>query len=1356
VPDRVASSTELISTAAGPGVSKSGSFVLVGTNFSVGANALAQIYQLNGQSLTVHTTLTAPFAGASDSLSRDVALEGNVAVIGSPFDLVNGVSTGAAYISEFNGSTWSAPIRITAPDAASNDRFGNSVSISGDTLVVGASNDHVGGVRTGSAYVFKKQGATWNFIARLNANDAADADSFGAQVAISGSTIAVSAPDDDDLGFFTGGVYVFELIGGVWTQTRKLLAEQSEAGDVMGRIGLALDGNTLVASTNQAEAYVFERIGGTWSQTAHLQSPTPNENGSYGHGISLDGDNLVIGAHKSSSPGAAYLYQRIDNQWHLADRFTSPVNSAGDRFAYDVAVDGGQIVTIADRHGTGPTRAVTNVFDIVPQTGPVTSAVVVFENLPVIPDGVHAIRARAQNAAGKQGISPISSLHINPPPLPAPVVEEIRIYDPMITQTFGSVEVRFSEPVLNVDITDLVLSGPAAAFGATVTSAEPFGQRDGSAYDIWVFRLTSLRTGDLNVTLAPDANDIETNDGRDVASVSATFEVDTSPRLTFIPQFVAPSIGSTFSLPFSFNQAVTGLDPSDIALSGAAAAGAVLSIAPDPSTVNGYRLTITGLNDGPLTLTFAPDAGDIVSSVGESMKPVSMELEVIAPPEVTMTPVRGSTLHPSNVNIEVTIDEPVSGVDIGDLALFGPAAASATVGAPISLANNTWRFPIQGLIPGTLFAVFAHDDNAPVDATGNRAFATTVSYTIDSSIPTGVMNVEANGQPITFYIKQNTATVRLDGAQPLAGIDITDLALGGPAAAGAQVGSFNWDSSAGDGYWFLNNLGQGDLLLTIAPDAGDITNLAGTSLPPISRSFRVDTVAPTIQSIVPAANGVISTSAFNLDVTFSEAVTAGHGSLALTGTAANGAAVAAPVQLSANVWRFPITVIRDGSLSINVLGGDDRILDLAGHPFNSVQLFDFTVQGVNRPPMTFQPVNPAVGEELPIGTLVAAFTVSDPDPGDTHTFQLASGFGDTDNALFTIVGNELRTNAVLDFETKSSLRARIRITDRIGASIEVSPTITVLNRVEAAPMITGVYVDGSAWSNAFRAHLTNTGAGIANGFTLDTGAAQLSVLPWTNLDRLAIRFSEHVNVQASHLSLVGINTADYSALLAAATFLFDAATLTATWELAGAIPADKLLVMLPDDVRDLAGTALDGEWTTGLSTQSGNGAAGGDFHFRFNVLPGDANRSGTVLGDDVIAVRNAQFRAAGAAGYSPYLDVNGSGVVLGDDVVLVRNRQFTTLPTGEPASPALLTATEPESVQPSVLSTSLLAAAVEAMSPRSLTRSRPASPTVRMASVASKAASLLSSPSLMRLDLPAHHASPSLNRPESPRVRIRV
>ena len=107
-----------------------------------------------------------------------------------------------------------------------------------------------------------------------------------------------------------------------------------------------------------------------------------------------------------------------------------------------------------------------------------------------------------------------------------------------------------------------------------------------------------------------------------------------------------------------------------------------------------------------------------------------------------------------------------------------------------------------------------------------------------------------------------------------------------------------------------------------------------------------------------------------------------------------------------------------------------------------------TVICVNDAPTDISLSNASVNENQPVGTAVGNFSTTDPDPGDTFTYTLVAGAGSVDNASFQIMGNQLRTNAVFDFEAKSSYSIRVRSTDSGALFVEKQFTITIIDLPE--------------------------------------------------------------------------------------------------------------------------------------------------------------------------------------------------------------------------------------------------------------------------------------------------------------------
>ncbi len=232
------------------------------------------------------------------------------------------------------------------------------------------------------------------------------------------------------------------------------------------------------------------------------------------------------------------------------------------------------------------------------------------------------------------------------------------------------------------------------------------------------------------------------------------------------------------------------------------------------------------------------------------------------------------------------------------------------------------------------------------------------------------------------------------------------------------------------------------------------------------------------------------------------------------------------------------------------------------------------------------------------------------------------------------------------------------------------------------PQVTSVSVSSPAWSSSFRNYLQTHGLG-SDGYAIPVGDGdQLDPLPWVNLRQIRISFSEDVVVANDDLLVSGSQSASYTLLPSG--FTYHAPSHTATWTLAANLPADKLLLSLdsgPAGIRDAAGNALDGEWDNPTSTSdrssdtfpSGNGLAGGDFHFRLNVLPGDTNGNQRVQLTDVaqtlakIGVKTTSSR------YNPRNDVDGSGTITTSDMLAVLVRVTDALPRRDPPKPSFPT-----------------------------------------------------------------------------------
>jgi len=286
-----------------------------------------------------------------DLFGISVSISGNRALIGSYRDDDNGLSSGSAYIFEFDGAKWNQVSKLKPNDGAEGDVFGYSVSIDGNRALIGAYLDDDFGLASGSAYVFDYDGNDWNQSAKLVSNDLGIDDWFGSAVSISGDWALVGAENDDDKGEDAGAAYLFKFDGNSWSQYAKLTGEDSSQADKFSN-SLSLFGNrALIGSKNSdgssfvsGAVYVFDFNGINWSQSSKL---TPNDGSLgdlFGFSVSLSHDRALVGAHRhdysfANSGGAAYVFDFDGLNWNeSAKLFTDDANN-GDRFGYSVSLN---------------------------------------------------------------------------------------------------------------------------------------------------------------------------------------------------------------------------------------------------------------------------------------------------------------------------------------------------------------------------------------------------------------------------------------------------------------------------------------------------------------------------------------------------------------------------------------------------------------------------------------------------------------------------------------------------------------------------------------------------------------------------------------------------------------------------------------------------------------------------------------------------------------------------------------------------------------------------------------------------------------------------------------------------------
>jgi len=321
-----------------------------------------------------------------DWFGVSVAISGNTVVVGAFDPNIEATGTAYVFVQTPGGwGNMTQTAILTPSDGGAG--FGTSVAISGDTIIVGAANASNLDFQTpqqqgpGTAYVFVKPPTGWTDMtetAKLTASDGADGDAFGYNVSISRDTVAVGALFAHS---GAGAAYVFVKPPSGWssvtqtsmtqssmTQTAELTASDSSTFDNMGSV--AISGDTVVTGAYghnnfRGAAYVFVKPSTGWNdmtQTAEFSSPRANQ--IYGFSVAVRGDTAIVGAVGAhQGVGAAYLYVKPQGGWKSTATFTAmlsaPIASGVSGLSQGISMSGKTIAlgapgtTVGSNQGQG-------------------------------------------------------------------------------------------------------------------------------------------------------------------------------------------------------------------------------------------------------------------------------------------------------------------------------------------------------------------------------------------------------------------------------------------------------------------------------------------------------------------------------------------------------------------------------------------------------------------------------------------------------------------------------------------------------------------------------------------------------------------------------------------------------------------------------------------------------------------------------------------------------------------------------------------------------------------------------------------------------------------------------------------
>jgi hypothetical protein len=288
--DRLAPSDGTSQDNFGESVSVSGDRVAAGAAGAVYVFRRTETGWIEEQKLVPWDGVTDNFFGWSD-----VAISEDLIVIGAESDRDAGVEAGAAYVFRHNAIAWEPEQKLVASDAHGYEGFGQALDSDNGRIVIGSRAHRHGNGGTGWVYVYRYIDGSWKEESHFTGKDTEYLDAFGLRVSLSGDSILVGAPYQEDFLANAGAVYAFHLEENAWLEERKLVPPGLQVNDLVGGGALALNdtlaifGHPNAVAPSWGNTYVYERSGASWSLRCTLA------NGG-GAPVAVSTDHAFVGA----------------------------------------------------------------------------------------------------------------------------------------------------------------------------------------------------------------------------------------------------------------------------------------------------------------------------------------------------------------------------------------------------------------------------------------------------------------------------------------------------------------------------------------------------------------------------------------------------------------------------------------------------------------------------------------------------------------------------------------------------------------------------------------------------------------------------------------------------------------------------------------------------------------------------------------------------------------------------------------------------------------------------------------------------------------------------------------------------
>jgi hypothetical protein len=277
--------------------------------------------------------------GAGTSFAKALTVSGDFAAIGNWGENIGGNSgQGSVSIYHFNGTSWDFVQKLTDPGGAASDRFGISVSMSGNLLIAGSNTDDVGAnASQGSACFFRYNGSSWVFVQKILDPSGAAGDQFGFNLSVSGNFAVIGAYLDDNgtLAPTRGSAIFYRYNGSTWVFMNKAVDPDGATNDYFGST-VSISGDYAVAGArgddethlDQGSVTVYKYNGtNAFVRLEKIFDTTPSGGDEFGYSVSNNGSDIVVGSQAYDSyVGKATYYRYINGAYQKAQTFTSAPN----------------------------------------------------------------------------------------------------------------------------------------------------------------------------------------------------------------------------------------------------------------------------------------------------------------------------------------------------------------------------------------------------------------------------------------------------------------------------------------------------------------------------------------------------------------------------------------------------------------------------------------------------------------------------------------------------------------------------------------------------------------------------------------------------------------------------------------------------------------------------------------------------------------------------------------------------------------------------------------------------------------------------------------------------------------------